>query len=143
NDRTENAGFESLAIVEFVSEGSYDAWNKTESAKLLPPLDVKRADMIIHGEKTPRDSNKSIFHVNFYDVLVTPEAYAQYVKDYITPNMENQKNKKILLRYSMYQDRDRAAGAKGRSILVMEYRDAVAFNGREAIKDVYKQHLLA
>jgi phosphate transport system substrate-binding protein len=143
NDRTENPGFESLAIVEFVSEGSYNAWNKTEAAKLLPPLDVKRADMIIHGEKTPRDSNKSIFHVNVYDVLVSPEAYAQYVKDYITPNMENQKNKKILLRYSMYQDRDRAAGAKGRSILVMEYRDAVAFNSREAIKDEYKQHLLA
>lgn len=143
NEKTEKPGFESLAIVEFVSEGSYQAWNKTEAVKLLPPLDVKHADMIIHGEKTPRDSNKSIFHVNFYDVLVSPQDYAQYVKDYITPNMENQKKNQILLRYSMYQDVDRATGAKGRSILIMEYRDVVAFNGREAIKDEYKKHLLA
>lgn len=143
NEKTEKPGFESLAVLEFVSDGSFQAWSKTESAKLLPPLEVKQADMIIHGEKTPRDSNKSIFHINVYDVLVSPEAYAQYVKDYITPNMENQKSKQILLRYSMYQDVDRAPGAKGRSILLMEYRDIIAFNSRDAIKDEYKAHLLA
>jgi phosphate transport system substrate-binding protein len=142
DSKSEAPGFANLVVLEFVSEGSYLAWNKTEAAKLLPPLDVKRADVLLHGEKTPRDSNKSIFHVNFYDVLASPQDYAKYVTDYIGPPMANQKDKKILLRYTMYQDRDRA-GAKGRSILIMEYRDAVAYAARDAVKNEFKKHLLA
>ncbi len=140
--RSEAPGFENLVVLEFVSEGSYEAWNRTEAPKLKPPLEVRRADVLLHGEKTPRDSNKSIFHVNAYDVLVSPKDYAQYVTDYIAPNMANQKDKKILLRYTMFIDREKAGG-KLRSLLVMEYRDAVAYDGREAIKDEYKAHLIA
>lgn len=140
---SEAPGFASLIVLEFVSEGSYQAWNRTEAAKLKAPLDVQRADVLLHGEKTPRDSNRSIFHVNFYDVISSPQDYAKYVTDYIAPTMANQKDKKILLRYTMYQDRERKAGEKGRSILIMEYRDAVAYAARDAIKDDYKKQLIA
>lgn len=142
NDQKENPGFSSLLALEFPSEGSYQAWAKEEAGKLPSSLLVQRSDVLAHGEITPRDSNKSIFLVNAYDTLVSPEAYRQYVQDYIVPNMQNQRSHKILIRYTMYLPRV-PAGQKAKSVLVMEYRDSVAFDKREAIKDEFKQKLLA
>ncbi|MEZ5532138.1 MAG: substrate-binding domain-containing protein [Steroidobacteraceae bacterium] len=142
DEKSEAPGFANLVVLEFDSDGSYQSWRKTEAPKLKAPLQVMQADVLLHGEKTPRDSNKSIFHVNAYDVLVSPTEYAQYVKDYIGPNMANQKDKKILLRYTMYLDREKVGG-KLRALLVMEYRDAVAYGRRDAVKDEYKAWLLA
>ncbi|GEM_PF-452008 len=140
--RSEAPGFARMAVLEFESDHSYQAWKRTEAAKLRAPIDVQRADVLLHGEKTPRDSNHSIFHVNAYDVFASPKDYARYVTDYIKPNMENQKDKQILLRYTMYLDRE-PRGGKLRSVLVMEYRDAVAYAARDAVKDEFKAHLLA
>lgn len=138
----DNPGFSALVAMEFASEGSYDAWAREEAAKLKSPLVVKRADVMSHGEVSPRDSNNSIFVVNTYDTLVSPAAYKAYVKDYIDPNMNNQKDSKILLRYTVYLERE-PNGAHGRSVLVTEYRDSLAFDRREAIKSAFKQKLLA
>jgi len=134
--------FNTLIALEFPSEGSYQSWQAEESAKLPGGLVVNRVDVLAHGEITPRDSNHSIFVVNAYDTLVSPEQYAKYVKDYIVPNMENQRSKKVLIRYTMYLPRA-AAGAKARSLLVKEYRDSVAYDRHEAIKNEHKAHLIA
>ena len=135
-------GVGTLVALEFPSEGSYQAWQTEESAKLPKGLDAVRADVLAHGEITPRDSNKSIFVVKAYDTLVPAAQYAAYVKDYIVPNMENQRANKVLIRYTMYLPRV-AEGQKARSLLVTEYRDSVAHARSEGIKDAYKKQLIA
>ena len=135
-------GIATLVALEFASEGSYQAWQTEESAKLPKGLSVVRADVLAHGEITPRDSNKSIFVVKAYDTLVPAAQYASYVKDYIVPNMENQRASKVLIRYTMYLPRV-AEGQKSRSLLVTEYRDSVAHARSEGIKDAYKKQLIA
>lgn len=142
SNQKENPGFSSLVALEFASEGSYDAWAKEESSKLKSPLLVKRADVMTHGEVSPRDSNHSIFVVNAYDTLVSPAAYKTYVRDYIDPNMLDQKNAKILIRYTVYLERE-PNGGHGRSLLVTEYRDSLAFDRRTAVKSEFKQRALA
>jgi phosphate transport system substrate-binding protein len=135
-------GFATLVCLEFPSEGSYQAWARGEASKLVAPLVVKRADVLMHGEVTPRDSNASIFLVKTYDTLVPPADYRRFVSAYITPNMENQRAHKILIRYTMYLQRE-PGSAKGRSVLVMEYRDSVAYARRESVKDEFERKLLA
>lgn len=131
-------GFSSLALLEFPSESYYEAWKKNSQPKIKPPLVVTRADALIHGEITPRDSNKSIFVVNVYDPLVSADAYKKYVDDYIAPNMANQRATKTLIRYTMYLERD---VAKPKSVLVMEYRDNLAYARSEGIKDEFKKKM--
>lgn len=142
SSQKEEAGFSTLVALEFPSEGSYQSWAREEASKLAAPLVVKRADVLTHGEITPRDSNKSIFVVNEYKTLVPATDYRKYVEDYIAPNMQNQRAHKILIRYTMYLLRE-DDGSKGNSYLVMEYRDSVAFDRRDGIKDEFKQKLLA
>lgn len=135
-------GFTALVALEFPSEGSYQAWQKEEASKLAAPLVVKRADVLTHGELTPRDSNKSIFLVKTYDTLVPAADYRRFVDAYISPNMQNQRAQKILIRYTMFLERGPAAG-KGRAVLVMEYRDSVAFERRDGVKAEFEKKLIA
>jgi ABC-type phosphate transport system substrate-binding protein len=135
-------GFATLVILEFPNEGHYEFWVKEEASKLTSPLSVKRADVLTHGEITPRDSNRSIFLVKTYDTLVAPDDYERFVAAYVAPDMANQRAQKILIRYTMYLPRE-AGGGKGRSLLVMEYRDSVAFGRRDAVNKEFEQQLLA
>src|SRR6202048_4819332 len=96
-NQQKDPGFNTLALLEFPSEGSYDHWNKEEAAKIPAPLEVKRADVLTHGEVYPRDSNKSVFLVNTYKLLVPPEHYNEFVQGYIVPNLLDQKGAHLLL----------------------------------------------
>lgn len=135
----DDAGFTTLVTLEFPSEGSYDAWVKEGAPKLVAPLVVKQADLLTKGELTPRDSNKSVFKVNVYQTTTTPEKYAEFAKGYITPLMEGQRAAKVLVSYAMYLGRDPAG--KGQSVLVMEYRDSLAFERSTAVKEDVRTRL--
>ena len=140
-NQKKDPGFATVALLEFPSEGSYDHWNKEEAPKVPAPLAVKRADVLTHGEVYPRDSNKSVFLVNTYKLLVPPERYQEFVQGYIVPNLLDQKAAHLLLRYTMYLER--AAGGDAQAMLVMEYRDSVALSRREAVRDELVKKLLA
>ena len=140
-NQAKDPGFASLALVEFPSEGSFEHWSKNEASKLEAPLTYKRADVLMHGEVYPRDSNKSVFLVNTYKLLVPAERYREFVQGYILPNMLDQKARQMLLRYTMYLDR--GAGGDARATLVMEYRDSLAFSRREAVRDELVKKLTA
>jgi phosphate transport system substrate-binding protein len=140
-NQNKDPGFATLALLEFPSEGSYDHWNKEEASKIPAPLAVKRADVLTHGEVYPRDSNKSVFLVNTYKLLVPPEHYKEFVQGYILPNLLDQKAAHLLLRYTMYLER--SAGADAQAMLVMEYRDSVALSRREAVRDELVKKLVA
>ncbi len=126
------ASFGALVVLEFLSEGSYQAWQK-ESAPALPAgLIVRRADALAHGELTPRDSNRSVFVVNTYTPLVPPEQFAGFVHGYVGPLYEAMRATKHLVRYTAYLER----GATGQvnAINVLEYRDPVAFAALAKLK---------
>lgn len=135
-------GFASLALLEFDNEGAYSTWRAEADRVLKAPLRIDRVDVLAHGELTPRDSNRSIFEVKTYATLVDAKAYAGYVRDYIVPNMENQRGRRVLIRYTMYLARE-AADGRPVSTLVMEYRDSVAYRKREAIKQEFEAKELA
>jgi phosphate transport system substrate-binding protein len=139
-DQTKDPGFTSMALLEFPSEASYETWDRAEASKLPTPLIVKRADVLTHGE-VPHDSNKSVFLVNTYQLLVPPQRYNDFVQGYILPNLLDQKAAHLLLRYTMYLERGPAGEA--RAVLVMEYRDSVAFGRRDAVRDELVQKLRA
>ena len=132
-DQKKDPGFASMVLLEFPSEGSYEHWSHEEASKLAAPLAVRRADVLTHGEVYPRDSNKSVFLVNTYKLLVPPQRYNEFVQGYILPNLLDQKGAHLLLRYTMYLERGAAGDAQ--AVLVMEYRDSVAFSRRDAVRN--------
>ena len=140
-NQPKQAGFESLTLLEFPSAESYERWQKDEASKIPAPLTLRAADVIIHGEVYPRDSNKSVFLVNTYKVLVPAERYKEFVKQYILPNLLDQKAAKLLLRYTMYLDS--APGQEAQATLVMEYRDSVAYSRRDPQHDEFVKSMAA
>jgi len=136
-DQQEAPGFSTMIALEFPSEVYYEAWKDTEAQKLGQGLEVKKADALVHGEKTPRDSNRSVFKVNTYPVSTTPEEYARYSEQYIRPLMEGQISERIMMRYTMYLTEDHVA------VLLMEYRDPISFNKSAEVKTRVRANLTA
>lgn len=118
----EKAPFESLAVLEFPGEGSYEAWRREGAPALPAGLMVRRADALTHGELTPRDSNRSVFVVNVYKPKVPRARYEEFTRGYLTPLYEAQRATKHLVRYSFYWEEGQAD-----AIAVLEYRDPHAF----------------
>jgi phosphate transport system substrate-binding protein len=141
SDQRDGAGFATLVALEFPTEGYYEAWRRNRAAQLAAPLVVRRVDVLAHGEITPRDSNKSVFKVNIYHPTVSAKEYADYATGYIKPLMEGQRAAKVLIRYTIYQERGAAVPAA--SYLVMEYRDSLAFGKAEGIKTELRARLKA
>jgi len=137
------AAFTTLVLLEFPSEGSWQAWQREEAHKLASPLVVKRADLLSKGELTPKDSNNSVFQVNTYQPTVSLERYREFVDGYITPLLEGQRRAKILIGYWMYVERGTSPDAPGQSMLVLEYRDAVAFQRATTLKTQLREQLMA
>lgn len=135
--RQEGAGFEKFIVLDFDSEVSYDTWARADRARLSAPLEVTRVDVLTHGEKTPRDSNDSVFKVNSYQPLVAPEKSAEYATGYIQPLMQGQVDARVMMRYTMYLERK----PNGKTWLLMEYRDPVAFEKSEDVKSVLRPEL--
>ena len=137
------AQFETFAVLEFPSENSADIWQK-ESASALPAgLIVRRADALVHGELSPRDSNHSIFVVNAYTPIVSRVRYNEFAQGYIKPLYEAMRATKHLVRYTMYHERGEAG--KVAALTVLEYRDSVAFAamGAGKLKIAIREKLLA
>lgn len=121
----EQTPFEAIAVLEFPSEGSYDAWHR-EAAPVIPAgLTVRRADALTHGELTPRDSNRSVFVVNVYKPKVARARYEEFTRGYLTPLYEAQRATKHLVRYSFYWEEGAAGQAD--AVALLEYRDPHAF----------------
>ncbi len=135
------AVFESLAVLEFQSEGSYQSWQK-ECAPALPAgLIVRQADALAHGEINPRDSNHSVFVVNAYTPTVSAEKFTEYVRGYVAPLYESMRGTKHLIRYTAYLERGETG--KADAINVLEYRDQVAFAKMGEIKPGLREKLTA
>jgi phosphate transport system substrate-binding protein len=139
NAQQSGQAFEKFIALEFPSEGSYQAWVREGQPKLGAPLDVKRVDVLTHGEKTPRDSNNSVFKINMYEPTAPEAKQREFATGYIKPLMDGQIAVKLLMRYTMYLER----GAGGKTWLLMEYRDPVAFEKSEDYKGVLRPKLLA
>ncbi len=145
--RVENPGpdrqtsFESLAMLEFPNENAADRWEREAAPALPPGLIVRRADALVHGEISPRDSNRSIFVVNAYTPTVSRERYNEFAQGYIKPLYEAMRGTKHLLRYTMYHER----GEQGQvnALTVLEYRDSVALAAVTAQKTAIRDKLTA
>jgi phosphate transport system substrate-binding protein len=131
----DKAGFRSLAILEFPSDGSFEAWRKEGAPRLPAPVTWKRADVMTHAEITPRDSNRSIFVVNAYDPGMTAAEFKRLVDKTVAPSLYEQRAGKALIRYSLYLERDTP---NPRAMLVREYRDPYSYGGRAEVKGQLK-----
>lgn len=141
--QAQDPGFSTMILLEFPSEGSYQSWEREESAKLKAPLVFKKADLLSKGELTPKDSNNSVYKVNIYQPTVPFQQYKEFVDGYITPLMEGQRSAKILIGYWMYVERGASPQAPGESVLVLEYRDSVAFERATPVKADVRARLTA
>lgn len=128
-------GFRSMVVLEFPSEGSFEAWRREGAPSLAAPLAWKHVDVMTHAEITPRDSNRSIFVVNAYQPAMQPGAFKDLVDKTVAPSLYEQRAGKALIRYTMYLERDTA---NPRAILVREYRDSVAYGRRGEVKGELK-----
>ena len=135
------AGFESLAVLEFASEGSYETWQKEAAPALPAGLIVRRAEALAHGELSPRDSNRSVFIVNTYTPIVPAEKFADFVAGYVKPLYEAMRGTKHLVRYTAYVEQGETGQAN--AINVLEYRDPVAFATMGKIKGGLREKLTA
>lgn len=133
----DDAGFETFVALEFPTPGYYESWLTEERPKLGAPLVVNRADVLTHGEITPRDSNRSVFKVNTYQP--TTGEYPGFALEYLEPLMEGQRDARILVRYTVYQERTESG--YGRSWLVNEYRDQLSFNRASQVKPEVRERL--
>src|SRR5258706_4188902 len=134
-NQKDKPGFRSLAILEFPSEGSYEAWRKEGAPRLAAPVAWKHVDMLTHAEITPRDSNRSTFVVDSYDPAMPPAAFKELVDKTVAPSLYAQREGKALIRYSLYLERDTP---NARAVLVREYRDPVSYAKRAEVKGQLK-----
>lgn len=138
-DQRENAGFATFAQMEFPTDADYEAWVRDNQPKLGAGIVVTRVDRLAHGEKTPRDSNYSVFKVNEYQPTADAAATRDFAVNYIAPFMQSQIDAKIMMRYSMYQARQ--ADGRGKTYLVMEYRDPISYRRSEEVKTGLRANL--
>ena len=145
--RAENPGpdrktqFEAFAVLEFPSENSADIWEHDAAPSLPAGLIVRRADALVHGELSPRDSNHSIFVVNTYTPLVPRERYNEFAQGYLKPLYEAMRATKHLVRYTSYHERGEVG--KVDMLTLLEYRDSVAFAALGAMKVSIREKLTA
>ncbi|MDI1319403.1 MAG: hypothetical protein PSW75_04305 [bacterium] len=135
------AQFASLVVLEFLSEGSYQAWQKDAAPALPAGLIVHQADALAHGELSPRDSNRSVFVVNAYKPTVPAARFREYVAGYVHPLYEAMRGTKHLVRYTAYLEHGDIGQAMAFNVL--EYRDPVAFAAMGTLKGGLREKLTA
>ena len=133
--------FESLVVLEFPSENSAEIWQREAAPALPAGLIVRRADVLAHGELSPRDSNRSVFVANTYTPTVPAARYTEFVQGYISPLYEALRATKHLVRYTMYLER--GAPGKADALSVLEYRDPVAVAALAKLKTGIRDKLTA
>jgi phosphate transport system substrate-binding protein len=137
-----DAPFASLAVLEFPDEDTLLRWQQGGARELGAGLIATRADALVRGETSPRDSSKARFLVALYDVAAPAERYKEYAQGYIAPQMEGWRAERVLTSYTLFTARERA-GAPWHSALVMEYRDDRALARRDEVKEAVRQKLAA
>lgn len=137
----DKAGFSSILLLDFRNEKAYAQWYEQAKKELDANARIRRADVVRSDGKAPPTVAAAVYVVSFYDTLVEPAAYKTYTDQYILPNMHSQQRFGVMARYAMYLERE-SNGTKGRSILVMEYKDKDAFARREEVKDKGAKKLL-
>jgi hypothetical protein len=128
----DKAIFESIALLEFPDANSAEVWQRDAASSLPAGLRVRRADALVHGELSPRDSKRSVFLINTYTATVARERYNEFAQDYLKPLYEGQQAAKVLVRYTMFLERDAVGQAD--ALGVLEYRDSGALAAATAIK---------
>lgn len=137
-------GFENLAVLDFPSEGAFDAWSADSAAALGPDVIVSRVDVLLDRRSKKNDPTKSIFVVGIYESLVSKDEYQDFTDAYIEPNMANQYFSGIMTRYTMYLQREAAGGlAKPSAFLVTEYANQAEYDRKASVKGPYKALLLS
>lgn len=143
-DGPEAPGFSSIAVLDFPSEAAYQEWSRADAKKLDASLTVRRADVLTHKERSPRDSGKAVFVVSRYESQVSADDYDSYTEAYIVPNMSNQYYSGIMNRYTMYIEREASAPQqKPKAYLLTEYANDAEFARKDGVKGSYKEVLLA
>ena len=135
------AKFETFAVLEFSSDSSADLWQQQAARALPAGLIVRRAEALVHGELTPRDSNRAVFVVNTYTPRVPAARYREFVQGYIRPLYEAMRATEHLVRYTMYLERGETGTVDALSVL--EYREPAAFTAITAMKTGIREKLLA
>ncbi len=124
--------FETFAVLELPGEDAAERWQR-DAAPLLPAgLRVRRADILVHGEISPRDSQRSVFVVNTYTTIVPRDHYDEFAQAYLKPLYEGQRAAGVLVRHTMFLERDVVGQAD--ALAVLEYRDSDALQAAVAIK---------
>lgn len=135
------AGFTSVAVLNFSSEKAYDKWRAQTRSELGSEARVRRADLVRAEGKVVPQSAKPVYVVSFYDSLVSAAEYKTYTDKYIAPNMNSQRGYGVMADYAMFLERE-PEGANGRAVLLMGYKDPAAFARREEVKKQGSQKLL-
>ena len=135
------AKFEAFAVLEFPSENSADTWQREAAPSLPKGLIVRRADALVHGELSPRDSSHSVFIVNTYTPLVSRDRYNEFAQGYIKPLYAAMQATKHLVRYTMYHERGETG--KVDALTVLEYRDAAALAAMGTMKTAIRDQVAA
>jgi phosphate transport system substrate-binding protein len=133
--------FETFVVLEFPSENSADIWQREAAPALAAGLIVRRADVLAHGELSPRDSNRSVFVVNTYTPSVPAARFKEFVSGYVAPLYEAMRGTKHLVRYTAYIERGETG--KVDALNVLEYRDPVALAAVTALKPGIREKLTA
>ena len=136
------AAFSATAVLEFPNEASLSRWQAVGAVNLGADLVVTPVTRLARGETFPRDSTKATFLVAEYDVKVDAAAYKAYVDGYVAPEMEAMRLKKVLTSFFVYVPKD-PTNAPWQSILLMEYRDEVAYGRREDVMKATRTSLMS
>jgi len=135
--------FDQVAVLEFPDEACVARWQQAGAPALGAGVIATPVDRLVHGETFPRDSTKATFVVAEYDVLASPEQYRAYAEGYVAPEMEAMRTQtKVLTSYFLYAAKDKGS-APWQSMLVMEFRDSVAFGRREETMKAARDELAA
>jgi len=139
--KNQSAKFDSIIILNFLDEVSFNSWLKTLAPTLPKKLIIKHARSLIDGIISPRDDEHSIFVINEYTPKVSREIYTQFALAYLKPLYEEMLSTKNLVRYTNYIE-DGAIG-DANAFSVLEYRDVVAFEAMPPQKLKIRAYLTA
>ena len=135
------ARFGALAVLEFSDEEAAGRWQRDAAPALPSGLTVRRADVLAHGEVTPRDPGHAAFVVNTYTPLAPAARFAEYVAGYVQPLYEAMRETGNLVCYTAYLER----GETGRvdALNVLEYRDQAAIAAMGMLKTSIRKKVAA
>jgi phosphate transport system substrate-binding protein len=140
--QAKDPAFRSIAVLQFPDPASVELWRHKGKPHLGAGVVTTAVDTLARGETFPRDSSKALFLVAEYEVQAPAGKYQRYVRDYVIPEMEQLRLRKLLTSYFLFAARDRAA-APWHAILLMEYRNSVAFEQRTAAMEQVRNQLAA